>query len=50
MLDVCKGRIRVNIELKYYGHDEQLERRVAEIVESRGMSSEVAVMSLKMDG
>ena len=50
VLDECKGRIRVNIELKYYGHDEQLEQRVVNIVESRDMSSEVVAMSLKMDG
>ena len=50
VLDECKGKIRVNIELKYYGHDEQLEQRVIDIVESRDMSSEVVAMSLKMDG
>ena len=50
VLDACKGRIGVNIELKYYGHDQQLEQRVAEIVDSRGMQAEVVAMSLKMDG
>ncbi len=50
LLDACRGRIGVNIELKYYGHDEQLEQRVAEIVESHGMQAEVVAMSLKMDG
>ena len=50
VLDECKGKIRVNIELKYYGHDQQLEQRVVNIVESRDMSSEVAAMSLKMEG
>jgi hypothetical protein len=25
VLDECKGKIGVNIELKYYGHDERLE-------------------------
>jgi glycerophosphoryl diester phosphodiesterase len=49
VLSECKGRIRVNIELKYYGHDEQLEQRVVEIVESLGMSSNVVVMSPKAD-
>lgn len=49
-LDTCKGKIRVNIELKYYGHDQQLEQRVAELVESHGMEAEVVAMSLKMDG
>jgi glycerophosphoryl diester phosphodiesterase len=50
VLDACKGRIRVNIELKYYGHDRQLEQRVAEIVEAHGMASQVMVMSLQANG
>jgi len=50
VLDLCKGKIGVNIELKYYGHDEQLEQRVVDIVESRDMSTNVVVMSLKLDG
>ncbi len=50
VLDECRGKIRVNIELKYYGHDEQLEQRVADIVESRNMASHVVAMSLKLDG
>ncbi len=50
VLDACAGKIRINIELKYYGHDVQLEQRVAEIVEAHGMASDVMVMSLKMDG
>lgn len=50
VLDECNGKIGVNIELKYYGHDQQLEERVVDIVESRGMASEVILMSLKMEG
>jgi NodT family efflux transporter outer membrane factor (OMF) lipoprotein len=50
VLLACKGKICVNIELKYYGHDEQLEQRVANIVEACGMTSEVMAMSLKMEG
>ena len=49
VLDECKGKIRVNIELKYYGHDEQLEQRVADIVDSYGMASDVVAMSLKRE-
>ena len=49
VLDVCKGKIGVNIELKYYGHDDQLERRVAQIVEDREMTADIIVMSLKTD-
>jgi glycerophosphoryl diester phosphodiesterase len=50
VLEECKGKIRVNIELKYYGHDQRLEQRVAEVVEAHGMAADVMVMSLKMQG
>jgi glycerophosphoryl diester phosphodiesterase len=49
VLDECQGKVGVNIELKYYGHDQQLEQRVVNVVESRGMASEVVVMSLNLD-
>jgi glycerophosphoryl diester phosphodiesterase len=49
VLDECKGKAGVNIELKYYGHDEQLEQRVADIVDAHGMASDVVVMALKVD-
>jgi glycerophosphoryl diester phosphodiesterase len=50
VLELCKGRARVNIELKYYGRDESLEERVVEIVERTGMESQIVVMSLKYGG
>jgi glycerophosphoryl diester phosphodiesterase len=50
VLKECRGKIRVNIELKYYGHDQQLEQRVAELVESHGMEHSIVVMSLSLDG
>ena len=49
VLDACKGRVKVLIELKYYGHDQRLEDRVAQLVDQRGMASEVAIMSLELD-
>ena len=49
VLTVCKGKIGVNIELKYYGHDDQLEQRVVETVEALEMASNVIVMSLEAD-
>jgi glycerophosphoryl diester phosphodiesterase len=49
VLDQCKGKVGVNIELKYYGHDKQLEQRVVEIVEAHGMVPNVVIMSLKLD-
>jgi glycerophosphoryl diester phosphodiesterase len=49
VLDMCRGKIGVNIELKYYGHDQQLEQRVVDIVKARGMASNIIIMSLKPD-
>jgi glycerophosphoryl diester phosphodiesterase len=49
VLDACKGKVRVVIELKTYGHGQRLEERVARIVEERGMASQIAIMSLDLD-
>ena len=49
VLDACKGRVGVVIELKTYGHGRQLEERVARIVDERGMASQIALMSLDVD-
>jgi len=45
-LAACKGRCRVIVELKSYGHDQHLEERVAAIVEEAGMESDCIFMSL----
>jgi glycerophosphoryl diester phosphodiesterase len=45
-LAVCKGRSRVVVELKSYGHNQRLEERVAGIVEAAGMQDECIFMSL----
>jgi len=50
VLERAKGRGRVLIELKYYGHDDRLEERVARIVEETGMARDVGIMSLKRAG
>jgi len=50
ILAIAKGKCRVLIELKYYGHDIQLEQRVVEIVEKADMVEHVAIMSLKYKG
>jgi glycerophosphoryl diester phosphodiesterase len=47
VLAESKGRANVVIELKYYGHDEQLEQRVIDIVEDMDMVEQTAIMSLK---
>lgn len=49
VLELCRGRASVIIELKYYGHDERLEQRVIEIVERLGMEDEIVTMSLKYE-
>jgi len=49
VLDECQGKVGVNIELKYYGHDEQLEQRVVDLVEAHDMTSNVVIMSLKVE-
>ncbi len=50
VLKEADGRCRVIIELKYYGHDQQLERRVVEIVEQANMVDDVKIMSLSYQG
>jgi glycerophosphoryl diester phosphodiesterase len=50
VLTLCHHKIGVVIELKYYGHDRQLEQRVAQIVEQCDMASQVMIMSLRPEG
>jgi glycerophosphoryl diester phosphodiesterase len=45
-LRTLKGVSRMDIELKDYGHDEQLEERVVELVEAAGMEDRIVTMSL----
>ena len=49
-LELAKDKLGVVIELKYYGHDRNIESRVVDIVEQTGMVSDVMIMSLKIDG
>ncbi len=46
VLQLCRDKSGVLIELKYYGHDKQLEQRVIDIVEQESMQDQVMVMSL----
>ena len=48
VLLAARGRSKVMIELKYYGHNVDLEDRVARIVEETAMTDQIAVMSLKL--
>ncbi|MCU0789452.1 MAG: glycerophosphoryl diester phosphodiesterase membrane domain-containing protein [Nitratireductor sp.] len=47
VLEEAKGRAKVLIELKYYGHDQRLAERVVELVEAAGMADSTAFMSLE---
>jgi glycerophosphoryl diester phosphodiesterase len=47
VLELCRGRAHVLIELKFYGDEERLEERVIEIVERLGMEDEITTMSLR---
>ena len=46
VLETCKNRIGVNIELKHYGHAQDLEERTIERVERNGMQDQIVIMSL----
>ena len=50
VLELCRDRIGVNIELKYYGTERRLEEGVAEIVDALGMADQVIAMSLSLPG
>jgi glycerophosphoryl diester phosphodiesterase len=45
-LALCKGKTRVVVELKSYGHNQRLEEKVAAIVEAAGMENDCIYMSL----
>ena len=47
VLAMCKAKgCRIDIELKDYGHDQMLEQRVVDLVESAGMQDRIVTMSL----
>jgi glycerophosphoryl diester phosphodiesterase len=46
---LTKGRVRVVVELKSYGHSQRLEERVVEIVEAAGVANDTIFMSLDHD-
>ncbi len=50
VLTECHGRVGLNIELKYYGHDQNLEQKVVDLVEEHQMVSDVVIMSLELKG
>lgn len=50
VLEVCRDRVGLTIELKYHGRERRLEAAVAEAVEAAGMASQVEWMSLNYEG
>ncbi len=48
-LEVCRGKVGVNIELKLYGSVAGLEEKVVEVVERHGRGMPLVFMSLKAD-
>ena len=50
LLETCRGRIGVNIELQYYGQEARFEERVVSIVEAMNMQDEIVAMSLNYAG
>jgi glycerophosphoryl diester phosphodiesterase len=51
LLAVASGRIRLNIELKFYGdHQPRLAERVVEAIRAKGMADQVVIQSLHYAG
>lgn len=47
VLDIARNRAKVLVELKYYGHNVDLEARTVTVIERADMADQVALMSLK---
>nr|QNO56013.1 hypothetical protein PFDBEHGB_00004 [Methanosarcinales archaeon ANME-1 ERB7] len=45
-IDVTKGKIKLNIELKIYGHQKHLEEEVVRLVEEKGIEDQCVITSL----
>lgn len=49
VIELCRGRMRLNIELKFYGPDRQLAADVARIIREQAFEQECIVTSLNLD-
>lgn len=49
-IELARGRIRLNIELKFYGKERELAGDVARLVAETGFEAECVVTSLEIDG
>ena len=50
VIDLCRGRTKLNIELKYNGHAQQLEQRVIDVLRKEEFLDQCVVSSLNLDG
>lgn len=50
VLELAKGRVKLNVELKYYGQEQRFEALVADLIDSYDMADEVVIMSLSLPG
>lgn len=50
VIELARGRIRLNIELKYNGHDQRLAERVVDILETSDFVDQVVISSLELRG
>jgi glycerophosphoryl diester phosphodiesterase len=49
VIDLCRGKIRLNIELKVFGTDRRLAREVARVLREKEFESECLVTSLRYE-
>jgi glycerophosphoryl diester phosphodiesterase len=49
VIDLCRGKIRLNIELKFFGPDRRLARAVADLVREQDFERDCLVTSLDYD-
>jgi glycerophosphoryl diester phosphodiesterase len=50
VIDLCRGKIKLNIEMKFFGPDRQLAGKVADIIRERNFEADCLVTSLNNDG
>jgi glycerophosphoryl diester phosphodiesterase len=50
VLELARGKAGVFVELKYYGHDVNLEQKVVDLIEETKMADQIVIMSLKYEG
>jgi glycerophosphoryl diester phosphodiesterase len=49
-IEAARGRIKLNIELKYNGHDQRLAERVVDLLHERNFTDQVVISSLSSAG